>query len=182
MSLLTIFGRKKVTDDKLSTAFVNSLVSTVEQGFPEVAALINDDSEFAKKPNIDPANDSRFLLIVLVGNIKMLGDSFDVPTEEKLKQQIFEKAAAVFDTDEETFAKLYAEYSEFMMRANHPSKNVVYAMARCVFYKYELNKCQSDYFKNLNTPNPIFLKKMNEVMSNFVWNWESFFERYKVSI
>lgn len=182
MSLLTIFGRKKVTDDKLSTAFVNSLVSTVEQGFPEVAALINEDTEFVKKPNIDPSNDSRFLLIVLVGNIKMLGDSFDVPTEHKLRQQIFEKAATVFDTDAETFAKLYSEYSEFMMRANYPSKNVVYAMARSVFYKYDLNQYQSDYFKNLNTPNPIILKKMNEVMGNFVWNWESFFERYKVSI
>jgi hypothetical protein len=182
MSLLTLFGRKKVSDDKLSTAFVNSLVTTVEEGFSEVAGLINEDSEFVKKPSIDPTNDSRFLLIVLVGNIKMLGDSFDVPTEDKLKSQIFEKAAAVFDTDVETLSKLYSEYSEFMSRVNHPSKNMVYAMARAVFYKYELNKYQSDYFKNLNTPNPIFLKKMSEVMTNFVWNWESFFERYKVSI
>lgn len=182
MSILTLFGRKKVTDDRLAISFVNTLVSTVEGGFPEVAGLINDDAEFEKKPNIDPTNDSRFLLIVLCGNIKMLNDSFDVPTAEKLKDQIFEKCAQVFDTDTETFAKLYQEYSEFMMRANHPSKNVVYAMARAVFYKYELNKFQSDYFKNLNTPNPIFLKKMNEVMANFIWNWESFFERYKVSI
>ena len=67
-----------------------------------------------------------------------------------------------------------------MNRVNHPSKNMLYAMSKAMFYKYELNDHQVEYFRNLNTPNPIFLKNLDDVMSNFLWDWDAFEEKYKV--
>jgi hypothetical protein len=53
-------------------------------------------------------------------------------------------------------------------------------MSKAVFFKYNLSAYQQDYFKMMQTPNPIFLKKMDEIMSNFLFNWESFTVKYKV--
>jgi len=32
----------------------------------------------------------------------------------------------------------------------------------------------------MKNPNPIFLKNLDELMKNFLWNWEVFNEKYKV--
>jgi len=34
----------------------------------------------------------------------------------------------------------------------------------------------------MNTPNPIFLKSLDEVMRNFIWDWEAFCDKYKVQL
>ncbi len=74
------------------------------------------------------------------------------------------------------------EYKKFLTRINHPSKNMLYAMSKGMFYKYELNPFQNEeYFRNLQTPNPIFLKRLDEVMGQFIFNWDDFVAKYKVS-
>lgn len=180
MALLTFITRKRISEQKLATAFVNSLVESVERSFPEVAQLINNDPDFVIRPDISENDYEHFLMLVLAGNIKMIGESFEPELEKPLTEDIFDKCAQIFNTDKHQFIKTYKEYCEFMNRVNHPSKNVLYSMSKAVFYKYDLNKYQVDYFRNLNTPNPIFLKRMNDIMSNFIWSWESFFEKYKV--
>ena len=67
-----------------------------------------------------------------------------------------------------------------MARVNHPSKNPVYAMSKAMFFKYKLNGHQEEYFRELNTPNPIFLKNMDEWMKNFLWDWTTFTEKYRI--
>ena len=55
-----------------------------------------------------------------------------------------------------------------------------YAMSKGVFFKYELNKFQSDYFRNMNTPNPIFLKRLDEVIGQFIFNWTEIQDTYRI--
>jgi hypothetical protein len=182
ISLLTIFSKKKITEEKLATVFVNSIFETVQNGFPEVAGLINEDPDFAKCPGIREDDDEQFLMIVIVGNIKMLSESFDPSLEDAVKDKVFEKCSIALGIELKEFNVRYKEYCDFLSRVNHPSKNVLYSMSRGVFYKYNLNHFQADYFRTLNTPNPIFLKRMNDVMAHFIWNWESFFEKYKITL
>jgi hypothetical protein len=54
-------------------------------------------------------------------------------------------------------------------------------MSKAIFHKYKLNDFQDEYFKRMQAPNPLFLKRMDEVMSNFIWNWDAFFKKYKLS-
>ncbi|MFZ5552762.1 MAG: hypothetical protein ACOZCO_06585 [Bacteroidota bacterium] len=180
ISLLSKFTKKKISEEKLAGAFVGNLIQTVQDGFPEVAALINEDPEFVKCPNIHAHDDEQFLMIVLVGNLKLLPESFEPELEEVLKSHIIDRCASAFGVEKEEFTARVKEYNDFLSRVNHPSKNVLYSMSKGVFYKYNLNHYQADYFRTLNTPNPIFLKRMNEVLNNFIWNWEAFFDRYKV--
>ena len=82
---------------------------------------------------------------------------------------------------EADFEKLVRDYQSFITRVNHPSKNMVFGMSKAMFHKYGLNEFQDDYFKRMQAPNPLFLKRLDEVMANFIWDWDVFFKKYKLS-
>ena len=72
------------------------------------------------------------------------------------------------------------EYQKFMNRINHPSKNMIYAMSKAIFFKYDLNEFQDEYFSRMQVPNPLFLKRMDAVVGNFLWDWDAFFKKYRI--
>lgn len=172
--------KKKMTEERFAQLFVHSLVRTVELGFADVAGIINDDPEFASSPNINPNDDSEFLMIVLTGNIRLMGVFLEGDADGRAKKAVIRRCSEIFQCDSDAFNKKYREYCDLMSRINHPSKNVLYSMSRAVFYQYNLNTFQEEYFKGLKTPNPIFLKRMNELMTHFLWDWESFNEKFRV--
>jgi len=43
-----------------------------------------------------------------------------------------------------------------------------------------LNDFQDEYFKRMQVPNPLFLKRMDEIMGNYLWNWDAFFKKYRI--
>jgi len=53
-------------------------------------------------------------------------------------------------------------------------------MSKAIFYKYKLNEFQDEYFKRMQAPNPLFLKRMDEIMVNFIWNWDAFSKKFKL--
>ena len=93
---------------------------------------------------------------------------------------VFEKFATVFGLSINELKAIIKEYDSFMSRVNHPSKNTLYAMSKAIFHKYNLNDFQDEYFKKMQCPNPLFLKRMDEIVSNFIWDWEAFFKKFKV--
>jgi hypothetical protein len=179
--MLTLFGKKKLTENAIANIFVNSLVDLVDKGFEDVATLIMNDSSFVRQPQIDPSNSDPFLLILVAGNIAFIPKYFSSGQDRRIIELSIEKMADIYGMEKMEYAKLVKDYKSLMSRINHPSKNTLYAMSKAVFFKYHLNDYQEEYFKQLNTPNPIFLKKMNEIMEHFIWNWDAFFEKYKVS-
>ena len=177
--LLTLLKRR-LSDNQVANVFVNTLLEVVDNGFIEVAALINDDTAFVASPNIKPNQNGEFALIVIVGNLSYLESTFEADQAFKIEKLIFEKLGKLYGMSEQDFTKLVREYQSFMTRVNHPSKNMVYAMSKALFHKYNLNEFQDTYFKKLSAPNPLFLKRMDEVVGNFIWNWDSFFKKYKL--
>jgi hypothetical protein len=178
--MLTIFGRKKVTAERVAHIFAHNMIETVETGFSEVAGFINDSPEFVVSPNIGDHDYGKFLMIVLAGNYSYISQYFNNGMDKQIIECITAKLAPAFDMTPTEFTMKLKEYKEAMARANHPSKNIVYAMSKGVFLKYNLVDCQADYFKQNKTPNPIFLKNLDDLMKNFLWNWEAFNEKYKV--
>lgn len=178
--LSTIF-KKKLTDQQLSNVFVNGVLDVVDKGYKEVASMIEEDPAFIRKPNLINASDGHFTMIVIVSNIKYLQESFQPEQVKALEKLIFSKFAETFEMEESKFMEYFKSYSSFMSRVNHPSKSVLYSMSKGIFHKYNLNECQDDYFRRLDCPNPLFLKRMDEVMKNFIWNWDAFFRRYKMT-
>ena len=132
-------------------------------------------------PNIDFKKDNEFALIVIVGNLSFLESTFDPEQASKVEQIIFEKLSKIYEMEVSDFQKLIKDYQNFISRVNHPSKNMIYGMSKAIFCKYNLNEFQDEYFKRMQAPNPLFLKRMDEVVQNFIWNWDAFFKKYKMS-
>lgn len=178
--MLSFLTKKKLTEDKLAQFFVNSTLTTIEEGFPEVCALIQDDPEFKTPPTIAPNDGDKFLMIILAGNLEMLPKNFTDYQDIRLMDKIYRKLSISFDMELEALKKAINSYQQYMKRVNHPSKNTHYAMSKAIFYKYGLNEFQQDYFRKMKTPNPIFLKRLDEIVAMFIWDWDGFKEKYKI--
>jgi len=178
--MLAIFGKKKLTDEKVANIIVNTTIETVEKGWPEVAGFINDSPEFVRNPNVSEDDLGKFLMIVIAGNFDFIPNHFPEGHDREIIRRCIEKFAEVFTISKEDFAAKLKEYRAFMARVNHPSKNTIYAMSKAVFFKYKLNDFQEEFFKNAKTPNPIFTKNLDEIMKMFLWDFEAFNEKYKV--
>jgi uncharacterized protein with PIN domain len=178
--MLSTLIKKRLSDNQVANIFVNALFEVVDKGFAEVALLINEDSAFVVSPNITPEKDNEFAMIVIVGNLSFLESTFEPEQAHAVENLIFDKLAKVYDVQKETFISLVREYQNFMSRKNHPSKNMIYAMSKSIFHKYDLNQYQDEYFRRMQAPNPLFLKRMDEVCQSFIWDWDTFFKKYKM--
>lgn len=173
--------RKKITDEQFAKMFVSLVLDSTERGFTDVAHIINEDNSFVKPPQIDPEDDGKFTLIVMAGNIKLLEKYFDHTKLIYISDLIYKELAPVYDFTPEQMKTALNQYSSFMTRINHPSKNTLYAMSKAVFYKYELCANQDEYFRNMQCPNPLFLKRMDEIMEKFILNWDAYFKKFKMA-
>lgn len=90
-----------------------------------------------------------------------------------------EKLAEIYGIEAMDMRQIVQDYRQFMKRVNLPSKTTLYAMSKAIFHKYELNDFQDEYFKRMNAPNPVFLKRLDEMLVNFLWNWDSFYRKYR---
>jgi hypothetical protein len=178
--MIRSFLKRKLTDNQLANIFVNGLMEVIDNGFKDVAFLINEDPAFQETPNILPESNSEFTLIVIVGNLIALESSFEPEQAFRVEHLIYQKFSKIFSMTDVSFENLVKDYKSFIARVNHPSKNMLYGMSKAIFHKYNLNDFQEDYFKRMQAPNPLFLKRMDEVMSNFIWDWDVFFKKYKL--
>lgn len=172
--------KRRLSNNQVANVFVNALFEVVEKGFREVAQLINEDSAFVKSPNIPDTQNGEFALVVIVGNLSFLESTFEPEQAHEVEKLIFSKLAKIYEMPVEEFTGLIREYQSFMARKNHPSKNMIYAMSKAIYHKYDLNDFQDEYFRRMQAPNPLFLKRMDEVVQNFIWDWDAFFKRYKM--
>lgn len=172
--------KKKLSDNQLANVFLNGILDAVDKGFGEIAELINDDLAFVKSPELNVAQNGQFTMIVLVANISSLENTFETVQASRIEALIFEKLGVMMGVSSTQAEQTVREYQKLMHRINHPSKNMIYAMSKAIFHKYELNAFQDEYFRRLNSPNPLFLKRMDQVVVNFLWDWDSFFRKYKI--
>lgn len=179
-AMLGTLIKRRLSDNQVANVFVNALLEVVDNGFKEVAALINEDQAFVASPNIQPHQDGEFAMIVFVGNLSFLESTFEAEQAYRVEKLIFEKLGKLYGMNEANFSNLVREYQSFISRVNHPSKNMIYGMSKAIFHKYKLNDFQDEYFRRMQAPNPLFLKRMDEVMQNFIWNWDAFFKKYKI--
>jgi len=177
--LSTLFGKKKLTEDKIANIFVNSLLNIVDNSFADIATSIILDPEFVKQPQLDITDSDKFLMIVIAGNYNYLSRYFSTAEENVLKYRITQKIATVFGLQFDEMNQIISDYQELIYRVNYPSKNTLYGMSKAVFFKYKLGQYQDQYFAQLNSPNPLFLKRMDGIMENYIWDWNTFLTKNK---
>ncbi len=181
MSMFKIFGKKKIKEDVVANIFVNSILNTIDKGFPEIVGIINDAPEFLISPELHVNDDDQFALIVFAANISYIPDHLHNSKDDRITSLILSKLSNVFDCDQDRLEQVIKDYQCYLMKVNHPSKNMKYAISKGIFGKYKLNDFQDEYFKNMKSPNPMLLKRLDEAMDNFIWNWDAFKQKYQIS-
>ena len=83
--LTTLFGKKKLTEDKTANIFVNTIISVVDNTFDQVRDSIINDPVFEKAPQIEENDSDKFLMIVLTANLRMLSKYFSASEEIIIK-------------------------------------------------------------------------------------------------
>ncbi len=178
--IATLFGKKKITEDKLANVFVNAVLELSEGGFPAVAAEINESPEFTTSPGVSEQDDAAFALVVLAANLmemqRVLGSGLD----KRIFSLSVSKFAQAMERDcTEVESEVRAVQSR-MERLNFPSKNTALAMGKVLFNEYDLFCFQDAYFREVKAPNPIILKRLNSLMGYFLWSWTDVQEQYRV--
>lgn len=174
--------KKKIDAEKLANVFVNSIIEITDNSFDTIKEFIEDDPAFISAPSLDINSANKFLLIITAGNLNYLTHHFEAQESNEIRHQIIQRFSKIFEIEHKNMEDLLAQTTSFISKVNHPSKNMLYGMSKALFHELELNQYQEDYFKNMRTPNPLFLKRMDEIMSNFLWDWEQFFRKYKYQI
>lgn len=178
---ITSIFKKKVSEEKVAELFVNIIFNAVDTSFSDVSELLNNDLNLLSKAKVDPDNQDDFLMIVIAGNFYLLDNYFFEGQEDRIRQLTVEKLAAIYGVDTVTMRSAIDTMLSYFGKINYPSKNTHYAMSRAVFFKYGLNDFQKDYFRNLNTPDPILLKNIDEIMEQFIIKWDTFTEKFRIT-
>ncbi len=178
--ITTLFGKKKITEEKLANIFVNAVLEFTQQGFPPVAAELNEAPEFQASPDLKESDDLDLALVVLAGNLMEMQKVMGHGTDRRIYSYSVSKfAQAIGHTGSDLELEIRALQST-MERLNYPSKNTVYAMSKALFHRYDLYCFQEIYFREQRVPNPILLKRINALMGYFIFNWAEVQEQYKV--
>lgn len=179
--MFSILRKKRINEDKVANIIINSIFETVDKSFHDVACLINDHPAFEKSPNLTKEDSNHFLFIVICGNINNLSNHFTDEQASKIETKIIEKLAVIFGKSYVELENYLGKFQSYIESINRPSKNFLYGMSKAFFFKYDLNNFQDEYFRNMRTPNPILLKRMDEIFDRFLWDWSVFHEKFKVS-
>jgi hypothetical protein len=176
----TLFGRKRITEEKLANVFVNSVLEMCSDGFPLVAAELNEAPEFEECPGLSEEDDARFLLIVLTANLMEMHRALGPGTDKRMHALSISKFAQATGQGCTDVEQAVRALSDRMSRLNAPSKNSVYAMGKAVFLEYDLYRFQDEYFRGTRSPNPIVLKRLNALFGYFLFSWTEVLEQYRI--
>jgi len=179
--IATLFGKKKITEDKLANVFVNAVLELSSEGFAAVAAELNESPEFEVSPALNDTDDRAFGLIVLAGNLIEMQRVVGPGLDKRIFSLAVSKYAQAFDLSATELEIELKALQSRMERLNHPSRNTVYAMGKVIFQEYDLFCFQDSYFRAQRSPNPIILKRINALMGYFLWNWNEVVDQYRVT-
>lgn len=178
--MLGIFGKKKLGEDQLAKIFVNAMISMSQEAFTDISDMVNDDPSFNTSPELNQEGYIPFLFVVIAGNLKLLPRKLEGVHTEHILHKIYESLGEHFDTSILSIEKHIKKYQSELSRLNHPSKNVIYGMSKLFFHLYDLYPYQDDYYSRIQAQNPIVLKRLDKVMTSFIWNWQSIQDEYKI--
>lgn len=178
--MLGIFGRKKLGEEQLAQIFVNAMINMAQEAFPDVAEMINDEPSFIECPELNHDGYIPFLFVVIAGNLNFLPKQLNGDHSSTVLELIYEQLAEKFDSTAGQIEQHIKKYQSEMNRLNHPSKNTLYGMSKLFFHLYDLYPFQDDYYTRIQAQNPIVLKRIDQVMNAFLWDWNAINEEYKI--
>lgn len=175
----TLF-KKKVSEDKIVNYFIHNTIEAVDNSFEALCDVIETDTTFVSRPDMKSQGSDKMLIMVLAANIDVIPNYFESYKDRRITNCCYKTLSSTFDMPEREVQSLISNTQKFLKSINKPSKNTLYSMSKGVFHKYNLNESQEPYFKNMKNPNPILLKRLDEIMSRFLWDWAEMTDKYNI--
>ena len=91
LGLISWLAKRKLSEEQVAHVFVETTFESVEQGWPELAAFLNESDGFIQCPQLDSEDYGRFLMIVVAANIQLIPQHFDNGHDRQIIQRIFKK-------------------------------------------------------------------------------------------
>ena len=181
MKLFSFNKKEKISIEKLSKIYSNTIFEVVDKGFPEIIGFVNDNRKFEESPNLKTSDIKWFLMIIFVANNYRLSNFLKSEIVDKLHNSFAEEVVVYFSDDEpEIIRDMILDYEASFNEQLKETNSIEKAMARSIFIKYNLNEYQGKLLKNQNEPNPVFLQELANLLSHFIWNWDDFLSKYKL--
>ena len=182
--MLKFFGiskKDKISVEDTANIFSVALNKVVNDGFPEIQSFLNKNNNLDKSPNISDEDIKWFRLIIFAGNLHLLTTKFEENESLELRNQIVDNLLPYLDDDKDVSMDLFLNYETYFNDILVKQINPIETMAVAVFDKYNINDCQSELLKRKNEPNPVLFNELKKYLSHFLWNWEEFLEKCKVT-
>mgnify|MGYP001334560967 FL=1 len=174
--------KKKVKAELAATIYVNLLNNVIEVGFVEIKDFINNNNNLEDNPNLTNLDIDWFKNIVFLGNIKNLNIFFEENDSSDLRGYILDEMyKELSKSDQHLAIERFLDYENYFDELLIENEDSIGAMAYGIFEKYNINEFQGDLFKRKNKPNPIFYNELKNLLTHFIWNWEDYLEKNKLS-
>ena len=173
--------KKKITGRKTAHLLVKTLDEVIVNGFVEIQDFLNNNNNLESNPNLTSKDIKWFRLIVFVGNLKMIPAFFEQEHAEDLHNHLLDIMADKMEGENEISIEQLADYCTYLDELLRKSDNCIEAMATAVFDKYNINDFQVNLFRRKNEPNPVLFQELKNLMSHFIWNWEDYLDKHKIT-
>jgi len=182
--MLKFFGiskKDKISVEDTANIFSIALNKVINDGFPEIQSFLNKNNNLDKSPNISDEDIKWFRLIIFTGNLYLLTTGFEENESLELRNHIVDNLLPYLDDDQEVSMDLFLNYETYFNDILVKQIDPIESMAVAVFDKYNINDCQSELLKRKNEPNPVLFNELRKYLSHFMWNWDEFLEKCKVT-
>ena len=182
--MLKFFGiskKDKISVKDTSKIFTVALNKVVNDGYAEIQSFLNKNNNLEKSPNISDEDIKWFRLIIFVGNLHVTSTKFEETEALSLRNEIVDNLLPYLENDSEVAMDLFLNYETYFNDLLAKQIDPVETMSLAVFDKYNINDCQSELLKRKNEPNPVLFNELRKYLQHFVWNWEEFLEKCKVT-
>tara|TARA_B100000700_G_scaffold328199_1_gene445266 strand:+ start:1650 stop:2201 length:552 start_codon:yes stop_codon:yes gene_type:complete len=182
--MLNFFGiskKDKVSVKDTANLFSVALNKVVNDGFPEIQTFLNNNNNLEKSPEILDEEIKWFRLIIFSCNLHLLSTKFEENEALSLRNHIVDELMPFLEDDIEIAMDLFLNYETYFNEIIQTQVDPIDTMTVAVFDKYNINECQSELLKRKNEPNPVLFNELRKYLSHFIWNWDEFLEKCKIT-
>ena len=174
--------KKKIKANVAAAIYVSILNNVIEEGFVEIKDFINNNNNLEDNPNLTDIDIDWFRNIIYLGNLQNLSVFFEEQDAAVLRGFILDEIYKELAENEQHLAvERFLDHENYFNELLMQNEYAISAMAYGIFEKYNINEYQGDLFKRKNKPNPIFYNELKNLLKHFMWNWEDYLEKNKLS-
>ena len=111
----------------------------------------------------------------------MISTKFEESESLKLRNHVIDELLPYLDDDQEISMDVFLQYETYYQDILVKQIDPIETMAVAVFDKYNINDCQSELLKRKNELNPVLFNELRKYLSHFIWNWDEFLEKCKIT-